>query len=178
MSLRIVTPPDARIVALEDMRAHLRITGHTDDDGWIADAMLAAEASIDGYTGRLGRAVMSQTWRQVFDGWGDLRLAMPDVTAVTVTCDDGEGGETPADTAELRFDRRGWFVRATGPATEQVYVNMTCAMPASLRPQVAVIVKQLVAHWWDVRGAAQAGSVAIVPLSADDMIEALRWRSA
>ena len=177
MSLRVVIPPTERIVALADMRAHLRLI-ETDDDAWISDAMMAAEASIDGYTGRLGRAVMPQTWRQVFCGWGDLRLALPDVTGVTVTCDDGAGGEVAATTAELRFDRRGWVVRATGPATEQVFVNLTCAMPSSLRPCAAVIMKQIVAHWWDVRGASHAGPMSVVPMSADDLIETLRWRSA
>jgi uncharacterized phiE125 gp8 family phage protein len=61
MPLYPVTPPTLPAVSLDDAKANLRIT-FPDDDVYLAGLIKAAEQSLDGRDGWLGRALVSQTW--------------------------------------------------------------------------------------------------------------------
>jgi len=175
MTLTLVTPPAAEVVTLDALRDHLRVTGTSEND--VIRAMQAAAVGyLDGWHGVLGRAILPQVWRQEFGGWGVLPLALPDVTAVAVTWLDADGNEQPADSAVLRKCGPAYVVEASGPsAASRVFVNMTCGLPAERIEAARIVVKMLVAHWYSNREAVGA-PMAEVPLSAEALIGALRWR--
>src|SRR5690606_7580918 len=62
-------------VSLAEAKAHLRVD-HDDQDDLITAQIKAATAWLDGYAGILGRALVTQTWRQDFVGFAD-HLALP-----------------------------------------------------------------------------------------------------
>lgn len=175
MTLTLITAPTLPVLSASDLRDHLRITD-TSEDGYVATLAAAAVAYLDGWGGVLGRAIMPQTWRQEFDGWGTLKLSLPDVSAVAVTYEDSLGAEQPATSATLRKCGAAWVVEADGPDTQRVFVNMTCALPASRLPAAQAIVKLLVAHWYLNREAV-GEAMQDVPMSADALITALRYRA-
>lgn len=181
MIVQLVTPPVLRVVEVHDLMEHLRVTG-TEEAGLLDSFEAAAVAHLDGWTGVLGRAIRPQTWRQEFGGWGCHALALPDVTAVvSVTAEDADGVEVTGGTAVLRARANGgWMVDTKGadgtaiPA--RVWVTYTCALPASLLPTVEVIVKMLVGHWFENRTAVSAAPMSEIPMAAQALIGAMRWR--
>lgn len=172
MTAELVTAPTGDVVALADLREFLRLDGN-EEDYLIETLHDAAVAHLDGRSGILGRAILPQTWREEFTGWGDLRLSMPDVTSATVTYEDGAGAWQPA-TGTVRRDDLGWYVETDETApTERIRVDYICAMPAGPLAVVRMIVKLLVAHWFENRGAA-AGPTAEMPLAVEALAAPLR----
>lgn len=57
-----VTPPAATPVSVAEAKAHLRVD-HSDDDALIEALVQAATDHLDGWSGILGRALVTQTWR-------------------------------------------------------------------------------------------------------------------
>lgn len=75
--------PAGTLVSLSEAKAHLRVD-YSDEDNYINGLILAAMSYLDGYSGRLGRALISQTWQQDFPAFTDpLRLAVGDLITVT-----------------------------------------------------------------------------------------------
>ena len=173
----LVTGPVASIVSLGDLRLHCRVDATLEDIG-IQSFADAATAYLDGWRGILGRAIMPQTWAQEFTGWGELRLAMPDVTAIRVTYIDIAGASVAATSATLTAMAIGPVVIASGPATSLVRVEYDCAMPAQQLPSAQHIVKLLVSHWYSNRDAAIIGTISSdTPMAVDMLVGALRWRN-
>lgn len=110
----LVTPPTADVVSIEEVRAHLRVD-HSDDDAMIATLIKAAISHFDGYSGVLGRALVTQTWRQDLAGFyrtdGKIRLSVGPVQDISsVKYYDGTNiQQTLADTVW------GSFSDALGP---------------------------------------------------------------
>lgn len=91
----LVTPPAELPVSLAEAKAAARVD-FEDDDTSIDAYLAAAVAHLDGYSGILGRCLVTQTWRQGFRNWAPrLRLPFPDVDAesVAVTYFDAEAVE-------------------------------------------------------------------------------------
>lgn len=77
--------PALDLVTAAEIKAHLRVD-FTDDDTLVTALRDAVVSHLDGWSGILGRCLLTQTWRQDFDGFpaGDLiRLPMMPVTAVS-----------------------------------------------------------------------------------------------
>lgn len=90
-----VTPPAATPVSLTEAKAHLRVD-HDEDDTLITALVGAATGHLDGWSGVLGRCLVSQVWRQSFEDFTGhvLRLPLPDVSAVaSVTYRDADNAE-------------------------------------------------------------------------------------
>jgi len=68
MPLYPVTSPSQVVVPLDDMKKHLNVD-HTDDDTYIAALTAAVTQHLDGRDGRLGRALVSQTWDYALDNF-------------------------------------------------------------------------------------------------------------
>ena len=67
----LVSPPSVLPVTLSDMKNHSRVEAGDEDDT-IEAYLTAATAHLDGYSGILGRALISQQWRQDFPNfYGD-----------------------------------------------------------------------------------------------------------
>jgi uncharacterized phiE125 gp8 family phage protein len=98
-----------------EAKAHLRVD-HFDDDALITVLIEAATSHLDGWTGVLGRALVTQTWSQSFDAFSDrLRLPMPAASVTSLTCINQAG--TTITVAEgdyvLSADALGSFVEPT-----------------------------------------------------------------
>lgn len=166
----LIVPPVAPPVTVDEVRRHARID-HNHEDDVIAGMIDGAVSLIDGWHGILGRAIMPQTWRQEFDAWGVLRLALPDVQSLTVTYRDDAGDMQPAVDAELGADALGAFVTAEGPASGLVRVDYVCALPDRLRP----LVRQAIILQVAALDADRIGADGLSP-GAMAMVDAIRWR--
>lgn len=164
MTLTLVAAPTAEVVSLTAMKSHLRVT-HTAEDTLIESLTDAAVAYIDGWQGVLGRCIGAQVWRVSLPAPGTYTLPMPDVTAASAAY---EAGATALDITAT----------ACGPqieVTEACDVTFTCEASAQIKALAGIIVKQLVAHWYQNREAA-GERMAELPLAADAVIAAIRWR--
>ena len=90
----IVTPPSGMPVQVSEAKAHLRVD-HAEDDPLITGAIAAATGHLDGYAGVLGRALITQTWREYAACWPSSRriaLTLAPVASITsVTVRDADG---------------------------------------------------------------------------------------
>lgn len=104
--------PAATPVSLTEAKAHCRVD-HSDDDALITALIRAAVSELDGWSGTLGRALVTQTWQQAFDGF-PLRLRLPmraaSVSALTYVDADGATQTLASDQYVLRRDALGSFV--------------------------------------------------------------------
>lgn len=166
--------PVAKPITLAEAKAHCRVD-HTDDDALIDALIDAAVAYLDGWGGVLGRAIMPQTWRQEFGGWGDLPLALPDVTAATVEGFDSADAAVAATVSDLVKTAGGWILVTDGPAVARVRVTYTCGLPAVRLPAARALVKLMVGYWYGNRGdAAGAALEGAIPPEAAGLLRALR----
>lgn len=153
--MQLITPPVGPVVALQDLREHLRVDG-TDEDALIVSLEAAAVAYLDGWGGVLGRAIKEQTWAfQAIQG--DIVSPLPDVISAT---QDGQPITVADDVLTVPADGE---------------VRITCALNVRYLPKVHLIVKMLVAHWYDNRSPVSDGTMQEVPMAADALITSMRW---
>jgi uncharacterized phiE125 gp8 family phage protein len=81
--VRTVAPTETPVTLVE-AKAHLRVD-HSDDDTVLQIYLDAVTAYLDGLSGILGRAMVTQTWRQDFEAWpcNQLRLPLAPVSAIS-----------------------------------------------------------------------------------------------
>lgn len=169
-----VTGPSGPVVTLDELRVHLRID-HNDEDDLIALLEEAAVAYLDGWHGILGRAICAQVWKQTFMSGEPLRLALPDVTGISVTAENAAGDEVPVEAA-LKQDDQGAYVDISGQFAS-VSVEYTCELPLLRRPAVMAAIKMMVGHWYKNREAVVVGpGAAPLPMAVDALLAPLRWR--
>ena len=72
-----ISDPDTRILSLADAKEHLKVES-SDEDALITAYIAAAEGYLDGYSGMLGQALITQQWSQGFNRfpYGD-RFRLP-----------------------------------------------------------------------------------------------------
>lgn len=119
----LITAPAALPVTLDDVKKHLRIDlSIVEDDDELQQKIEAATQALDGYSGALGRALMTQTWA-VSTGWhycDAIRLPLAPVQSiVSVTYLDEDGAEQTVPAADYRLsgDARGSSVVLTEGAS-------------------------------------------------------------
>ncbi len=109
----LVTPPGTRLISVADAKAHCRVD-HSDDDTFFTALCVAAEAHLDGWTGILGRALVTQTWRQDYAGFEPvLRQPLWPVASITsITYKDAAGTAQTVSAADYQLlaDDIGAFV--------------------------------------------------------------------
>jgi uncharacterized phiE125 gp8 family phage protein len=184
--VRTVAPAGAPVL-LADMKLHLRVDG-TDEDALIQAYIDAATAHLDGYTGIAGRALVTQTWRQDFRGFGAcLRLPVGPVASISSVTyyDSSNVQQTLADTVYDRFtDALGSFVAlkpgqvwpsacARQDAVSVIFIAGTAAtdVPAPLKVAIMLIA----ANWYENREAVNVGNITSeLPLGAAALIAPYR----
>lgn len=82
--------PASEPVTLEQVKAHLRVDSN-DENTLIAALVSAAVSHLDGWSGILGRCLVSQTWRQDFCSFANLKLPFPNVQSVVIAYTDQNG---------------------------------------------------------------------------------------
>lgn len=109
VALSLVTAPANDILTLSEVKTHLRVDG-SDEDTLISNLIDAATSYIDGYTGVLGRCLITQTWDWKLDSFPDsntLAMDMPlgDVQSITsIKYIDVDGVEQTWDSSEYNLD--------------------------------------------------------------------------
>lgn len=73
---RLITPPAAPLVSLEEAKAHCRVD-HSDDDELIKGLVNDVTDWLDGYGGVLERALINQTWRTYLSCWPPCKIRFP-----------------------------------------------------------------------------------------------------
>jgi uncharacterized phiE125 gp8 family phage protein len=183
--VRTIAPAETP-VSLAEAKAHLRVE-HSDDDALITGLIAAATDHLDGWSGVLGRCLVTQTWRQDFAGFADcLRLPLGPVASITsVTYLDGDNAEQtlPDTDYQLLTDALGALVAlAPGrswPATcarpDAVSVTFVAGSAADdVPPALKVAIMLLVGHWYERREAIDGNTLAELPFSVSALIAPYR----
>lgn len=168
---RLATPPGA-LVTTEEMKSHLMID-FSDDDAQIASFVAAATRRLDGYSGILGRCLLTQGWEINLRTWPNsrLRLPFPDVTGVEVEYADADGQNQiiPESQFELVEGaqgtelvlRDGFSAPALSKAVElpvKLTITAGYGAVADVPSPIRVAVMMLAAHWYENRADGAGGS--------------------
>lgn len=176
--------PATEPVTLEEAKAHCRVE-HTADDTLITGLIAAATGHLDGWSGILGRCLITQTWRQDFGGFAcKLRLPLgPAASIASITYYDGDNAQQTLDA-----EAYGLFVDAAGPYAalkpdqvwpgcysrrDAVSVTYVCGAAAVL-PAIKSAILMLVGHWYANREAVSAGGLAETPMAVSALLAPLR----
>lgn len=185
---RLVAPSEP-MVSLDSAKQHLRVD-HEEDDTLITSLIDAATDHLDGWSGILGRCLVSQTWRQSFacrPAGRVLRLPFGAVSeAEIIYYDPDDAPQTfAADGWELVEDARSSMIRlrdgASWPSlakrSDAMSVDMVTGygtaeqVPHALRTAALL----LVAHWYRNREAVNVGNItSALPLSVASLIAPYR----
>lgn len=180
--------PATTPVTLPEARAQCQIEAtDTSFDTLVQIYLDAATAHLDGYSGILGRCIVTQSWKQEFDDFAKcLRLPMPAATISSITYlgDDGTTTTTvAAANYALHHDALGSYVRFIDDfsvpsglwETKAVAVTFTAgygaaaAVPAAIKAAVLL----LLTHWFQNR-AAVVEDVAELPMGVSALIAPYR----
>lgn len=184
----LVTAPTATPISLTEAKAQLDIS-YTDKDTMITSLIAAATAYLDGWTGILGRCLVTQTWRQDFDSFSMcLRLPLYPVSSITsVKYDDTSDVEQTVASSnyDLLDDDLGAFVRfkddysfpsihedrpAVRVAYAAGYAN-AAAVPDAIKQAMLLMIR----HWFDNPSAVVVGVTAqAMPMAVDALLAP--WR--
>lgn len=183
--VRTAAPADTP-VSLDEAKAHLRVD-HTDDDDVINGLIAAAVDYLDGWTGILGRALVKQSWRQEFAGFGCLRLQVGPVSGVEVITyfDSRNQTQTLPDTAYvMRTDARGsyvdlppqgiWPSAYVRPDAVSVTYEAGSATAAEVPAAIKAAIMLMVASWYRNREATSDGAATELPIGVAALLAPYR----
>lgn len=184
----LVAAPAVTPISLTEAKAHLDVS-YTEKDTLITALIAAATAHLDGWTGILGRCLVTQTWRQDFDRFNRcLRLPLYPVTSITsVKYDDTEDAEQTITNTnyDLLDDDLGAFVRFKDaysfpsihddrPAVRVTYVAgyaSAAAVPDAIKQAMLLLIR----HWFDNPSAVIVGTISSpAPMAVDALLAP--WR--
>lgn len=132
----LVTAPAALAVSLTEAKAHLRVTDSA-EDSLIGIYLASAIQRLDGWTGVLGRCLVSQTWRQDLAEFRDvMALPFPSVSDASISYYDGDNVLRVLDDAnftivntvagaQIEIAEGGTFP-ATYSRPDAVQITLTC----------------------------------------------------
>lgn len=179
--VRTVAPADLP-VTLEDMKSYC-VVMHDDDDAVLMAMQAAAVSHLDGWSGILGRCIVTQTWAQDFTGFcTPMRLPLGPVASIdSIVYFDTAGDQQTlsSDVYVLRADALGGYVDlkvgqawpATQGRPDAVTVTFVAgSAPADVPAAIKAAISMLVAHWYRHREAVAEGSVAKIPFGVDAML--------
>lgn len=163
-NFRTTAGPAAEPVSLSFVRNYLKLDDNAEDDQIILLGMAAARRWAEDYT---GRALMSQTIEQVWDGWPcgmvlDLARCPPTaVTSVQYRDSDGDYQTWAADNYTLdeiseparivRKPNTSWPAHGQYPNAVKATYTAGCATAEEVPDGIKQAMLLLVAFWYDNR---------------------------
>jgi uncharacterized phiE125 gp8 family phage protein len=181
--------PTVELITTAEAKAHLRVD-NTDEDTLIGNLVSAATAHLDGYSGILGRALTTQTWKIEAGAFTDpLRLPVGDLIAVSsvkyydlsnaqqtlATSVYGAFSDDGGPYIGLKADQDWPDVYDRRDAIEVIWTAGYGATAASVPQAIKQAALLLVGHWYANREAVSIGeSVAEIPLAATALLEPFR----
>jgi uncharacterized phiE125 gp8 family phage protein len=191
-SLRLIEPPVAELLTLEDAKEHLRVD-FDDDDALIQSYIDAAVSMLDGRDGILQRALAPQTWAldmSRFPFCREIELPLPQllgVESVEYLDVDGAWQTMPPEDYEVVTGEDGLVIAEEfWPPTQRASVAVTITFRAGYAlgsdgegeappPQLRQLLKLLVMQWYANREPVVIGStVNNLPFTAQAVIANLR----
>ena len=182
------TAAPAALITTAEAKAQCRID--SSDEDTLIDALISAAIShLDGYSGVLGRALVTQTWQQDFSGFcAKMRLPVGNLIEVTeVTYYDASNAEQTLDAAVYATfaDSLGPYVALkpdqTWPSiyTRSDAVRVTWTAGYGAAASVPAAIKQaallLVSHWYDNRSGVAVGETPTeMPLAVNSLLAPFR----
>lgn len=196
MILTRTVAPAADLVSLAEAKAHCRVEA-SDDDALIAGYVEAASALLDGPGGRVGRALVQQTWQAecgALTGRTPFRFPVVPLIALSSISyydrDNASQSLSAGSVTVYKEDDRAWMVPDIGTAWPAMYarpdaitVTWTAGYgTASDVPQnIAQAARLLIGHWYENREGVVVGtSASQLPEGVDDLIglSRLGWIAA
>lgn len=190
MLLSRVSPPSVLPVSREEAKAHCRVVGGDEDD--LFDGLIDGVVEyLDGPAGILGWAIMEQVWMLELASWPVSALALPvePVSSVTITYFDTAGAEQTLPVAAYRLDSTSGaesvlHMTGTGdlPSLQEdraypVRVSMTAGVATAedVESGLKVLIKMLIAHWFENREAVVVGPITSeMPMAASALLARYR----
>lgn len=192
MALTLVTAPPVTPLSLTEVKAHLRVDG-TDQDDVIQMYLDAATAYVQGEWSKLGRALVTQTWRLTIDEFpdGEIKIPLPPLQSVTdIRYDDANGDEQIVSTDDYWVDtvsEPGWVIpTASGgwpttlDAVNAVRIQfvagyaVTTDSPPSYTANIPADTKQgmllIIGDWMENRRNIMDGPVNSIPFAAEVLL--------
>jgi uncharacterized phiE125 gp8 family phage protein len=186
-----VTAPASGIVTLAQVKEFLRIDEDEAGENALLNTLIAsASYHLDGYGGLLGRALITQGWRQRFSDFpegDDLPIPLGPVQGTpTISYVDQLGTPTsftgfhlislPLGPALELQDGLAWPLPATRP--DSVTLTWTAGYgntPADVPEPFQIAALQLIAHWYATREAVNVGNIVTeVPWGLRQTIASMR----
>ncbi|MEM6617455.1 MAG: head-tail connector protein [Pseudomonadota bacterium] len=173
--------PASLPVTRDAVKVHLNVD-FADDDSLIDGYISAAVAYFDGWSGILGRCLVTQTWQvQVpdFGSCGFVRLPFPDVQTALVTYIDQNGVTqtfaaanyhlTDDAIGSLLFLAEGASFPSVALRPDAVTISIQCGYgdPDHVPPSLKHAMMMLIAHWYASREAVQARASMSVPFGVE-----------
>ena len=187
MQRTLLDGPAAEPLALDDVKAHLRLDGDDEDD--LLGSLIATSRSH--VEAALGLALMTQSWRWHADCWPPAGLVdlmtrpLQRVTRVAVRRSANEqivvdSGAYVVDTASGRVAHRNGSWPVPGVPVAGIEIDFTAgygdgadAVPKPIRQALRL----LVAHWYEVRNPVHIGAPAArVPDTVSELLMPYRMR--
>lgn len=181
---RIVAPM-VPPVSLDQLQRHLRIEPG-DDDAYAQDCLDAAVAQFDGADGELGRALVSQTWRETFEAIPGVGLPVylflsPVTELLSIEVAGPTGTWESRDVADYEVNDDGiGVVRVMGPwpRTGRSSMPLRIAYVAGYGPMARDVPKPIVhaillfaAHLYKIREpVVMDGNPVEVPMSISRLV--------
>lgn len=182
-----ITPPAAGdpVVTLADAKAAMKVE-HDDEDTLIVGLIAAAVADLDGYSGILGRCLVSQEWEQSLPCFsGRMCLPLAPVSAVQeIRYFPADGGdELTLSGSVYRFHPTGidpyvtlisgQSYPAIAPRDDAVTIKFTAGYGAAadVPEDIKQAIKLTVAHWYANReDVTFTGSPSQIPMGAERLL--------
>lgn len=182
--------PSVTPVSLDEAKAHLRVTGAAEDT-LISGLIDAVTGHLDGWSGILGRALVTQSWRRDFSDFpaGDwLRLPLTPVTAVSVDYYDEGGVQQTLSSSlyRLHVDAIGPYISlvdgeawpAADTRDDAVQVTAVCGygsagsdIPQAIRQAMLLAI----AHFYEHRESVVVGTIATqLPMAVSALLAPYR----
>jgi uncharacterized phiE125 gp8 family phage protein len=112
--LRLISPPVSEPVTLEEAMAHLRVEDFGEAET-IQGYIKAARSDLDGYLGRMGECLITQTWEWVFDQFPAAKILelplRPVQSVVSITYTDAWGTFQMFPNTSYVVDVTSWIPR-------------------------------------------------------------------
>ncbi|WP_333848548.1 head-tail connector protein [Phaeobacter italicus] len=181
----LTAPPAESPVSLDEVKAQASVD-FADDDALLTGLRDAAVAYLDGFRGVLGRAMVTQTWQVQRATWvRELRLPVPDVSAVAISYTDAAGVEQTVAAGNIHVlpIATGTLVRLSDdfglPALEvgnpaPITVQFTCGFGAAadVPANLKLAINALAATWYETRSAQPDEAL---PMGVEVLIRPYRW---
>ena len=172
-----ISAPASPLVTLEDLRQQVR-AGTAEEDALLEAYERAAVDWLDGYSGRLGRCILAQTWAMTVpfgSGPALFTLPFPDCRDLTVERPDGAGGWEEFD-AEIQQDGESASVSGLPSDATGYRLKFVAGWsdPSEVPNNLKQAVRFIVTHWSENRSAVISnGTPSAMPFAVEAMISPL-----